>query len=176
MKRTRKLYSQAFKEQVLEDYFASNMSQKECSQKWNLSFSTLHTWLCACKSQEKSVSLHSNSHPTSDKTEGVTIPISGKKDGISSPISAKMGVDSHTTLGKAVGSSNPFLHDSNSLSPKSNYMDAKDQALSDLRAENERLRREAAYHKLRATGYERLLEIVKAEDGIDLLKKDGAKQ
>ena len=56
------------------------------------------------------------------------------------------------------------------------HMDAKDQALENLRLENERLRREVEYHKLRATGYERLLEIVKHEDGIDLLKKDGAKQ
>ena len=55
-------------------------------------------------------------------------------------------------------------------------MDPKDQALENLRVENERLRREAEYHKLRVAGYERLLEIVKQEDGIDLLKKDGAKQ
>lgn len=55
-------------------------------------------------------------------------------------------------------------------------MDPKDQAIADLRLENERLRCEAEYHKLRAAGYERLLEIVKQEDGIDLLKKDGAKQ
>ena len=63
-----------------------------------------------------------------------------------------------------------------SLCSNSIYMDAKDQALENLRVENERLRREAEYHKLRAAGYERLLEIVKQEDGIDLLKKDGAKQ
>ena len=56
------------------------------------------------------------------------------------------------------------------------HMDAKDQAIENLRVENERLRREAEYHKLRVAGYERLLEIVKQEDGIDLLKKDGAKQ
>ena len=63
-----------------------------------------------------------------------------------------------------------------SLRPKSQNMDAKDQALENLRVENERLRREAEYHKLRVAGYERLLEIIKEEDGIDLLKKDGAKQ
>ena len=63
-----------------------------------------------------------------------------------------------------------------SLRPNSIHMDPKDQAIEDLRVENERLRREAEYHKLRAAGYERLLEIVKQEDGIDLLKKDGAKQ
>ena len=62
------------------------------------------------------------------------------------------------------------------LRRKSIHMDAKDQALENLRLENERLLREVEYHKLRAIGYERLLEIVKHEDGIDLLKKDGAKQ
>ena len=63
-----------------------------------------------------------------------------------------------------------------SLRQNAIHMDPKDQAIADLRLENERLRREAEYHKLRAAGYERLLEIVKQEDGIDLLKKDGAKQ
>ena len=63
------------------------------------------------------------------------------------------------------------------LPPKShNSMDAKDQALENLRIENERLRREVEYQKLKVAGYERLLEIVRLEDGIDLLKKDGAKQ
>ena len=55
-------------------------------------------------------------------------------------------------------------------------MDAKDQVIEDLRAENERLRRESEWQRLRVAGYERLLEIIKQEDGIDLLKKDGAKQ
>jgi hypothetical protein len=55
-------------------------------------------------------------------------------------------------------------------------MDAKDQALENLRVENERLRREVEYQKLRVIGYERLLEIIKEQDGIDLLKKGGAKQ
>ena len=55
-------------------------------------------------------------------------------------------------------------------------MDAKNQALENLRLENEKLRREVEYQKLKVAGYERLLEIVKHEDGIDLLKKDGAKQ
>ncbi|MBQ7192283.1 MAG: hypothetical protein IJS00_05365, partial [Paludibacteraceae bacterium] len=51
-------------------------------------------------------------------------------------------------------------------------MDAKDQALENLRVENEKLRREVEYQKLKVAGYERLLEIIKHEDGIDLLKKD----
>lgn len=118
MKRTLNHYSQSFKQQVLDDYFQSNVDQRECARKWKIPQSTLFTWLTSCRSQEKSVSLHSNS-----------------------------------------------IH-----------MDAKDQAIENLRVENERLRREAEYHKLRVAGYERLLEIVKQEDGIDLLKKDGAKQ
>lgn len=55
-------------------------------------------------------------------------------------------------------------------------MDAKDQALENLRIENEKLRRALEYQKLKVAGYERLLEIVRQEDGIDLLKKGGAKQ
>ena len=60
-----------------------------------------------------------------------------------------------------------------SLRSNSIHMDAKDQALENLRVENEKLRREVEYQKLKVAGYERLLEIVKHEDGIDLLKKDG---
>ena len=118
MKRTRSRYSQSFKQQVLDDYFMSGVNQESCALKWKIPPTTLCTWLSACTSQKKAVTLHSNS-----------------------------------------------IH-----------MDAKDQALENLRVENERLRREAEYHKLRVAGYERLLEIIKQEDGIDLLKKDGAKQ
>lgn len=63
-----------------------------------------------------------------------------------------------------------------SLQPKLKDMDAKDQVIDDLRAENERLKKENEWHRLRVAAYERLLEIVKKEDGIDLLKKGGAKQ
>lgn len=118
MKRTLNRYSLSFKQQVLDDYFQSGMSQVECCTKWKIPQRTLNTWLTSCKSQEKSVSLHSNSK----------------------------------------------------------HMDAKDQALENLRVENERLRREVEYQKLRVIGYERLLEIIKEQDGIDLLKKGGAKQ
>lgn len=118
MKRSRNYYSQSFKQQVLDDYFQSGMSQHSFAASKKIHFSTLNTWINTCKNVEKSVSLRSNS-----------------------------------------------IH-----------MDAKDQALSNLRLENEKLRREVEYHKLKVSGYERLLEIVKQEDGIDLLKKDGAKQ
>ena len=63
-----------------------------------------------------------------------------------------------------------------SLQSKSQNMDATNQVLENLRQENARLKQENEFQKLRIAGYERLLEIVKQEDGIDLLKKDGAKQ
>ena len=115
MKRTLNHYSQSFKQQVLDDYFQSGMTQVECYTKWRIPQNTLNTWLRSCKNGLKSVSLRSNS-----------------------------------------------IH-----------MDAKDQALENLRVENEKLRREVEYQKLKVAGYERLLEIIKHEDGIDLLKKDG---
>lgn len=118
MKRTVKHYSQSFKQQVLDDFFQSNVSERECAKKWNIPQGTLNLWTRSCKNGSKSVSLRSNS-----------------------------------------------IH-----------MDAKDQALENLRLENEKLRREVEYQKLKVAGYERLLEIIKHEDGIDLLKKDGAKQ
>lgn len=68
-------------------------------------------------------------------------------------------------------------HEHVSLRPNfPNSMDATQQAVDNLRIENERLRREVEYQKLKTAGYERLIEIVRLEDGIDLLKKDGAKQ
>ena len=115
MKRTLNHYSQSFKQQVLDDYFQSGMSQVECYTKWKIPQNTLNTWLRSCKNSEKSVSLRSNS-----------------------------------------------IH-----------MDAKDQALENLRVENEKLRREIEYQILKVAEDERLLEIIKHEDGIDLLKKDG---
>lgn len=63
-----------------------------------------------------------------------------------------------------------------SLQSQFQNMDATDQVLENLRQENARLKQENEFQKLRIIGYERLLEIVKKEDGIDLLKKDGAKQ
>ena len=55
-------------------------------------------------------------------------------------------------------------------------MDAKDEMLEKLRAENEKLRHNLEFERLRVRAYERLIEIVKEEDGVDVLKKDGAKQ
>ena len=36
MKRTVKHYSQSFKQQVLDDFFQSNVSERECARKWNI--------------------------------------------------------------------------------------------------------------------------------------------
>jgi DNA polymerase III sliding clamp (beta) subunit (PCNA family) len=63
-----------------------------------------------------------------------------------------------------------------SLQSKSKSMDATSEMLEKLRAENEKLRRNLEFERLRVRAYERLIEIVKEEDGIDVLKKDGAKQ
>ena len=63
-----------------------------------------------------------------------------------------------------------------SLQSKSLSMDAKSEMLDKLRAENEKLRHNLEFERLRVRAYERLIEIVKEEDGIDVLKKDGAKQ
>ena len=57
MKRTLNHYSQSFKQQVLDDYFQSGMSQVECYTKWKIPKRTFNTWLTSCRSQEKSVSL-----------------------------------------------------------------------------------------------------------------------
>ena len=118
MKQTKIQHSKAFKQRVLDDYFSSKCTIKECAEKWGMSRTTLNNWLKNCTLKKKSVPLFPNSF----------------------------------------------------------HMDAKDQAIADLRVENARLQREVEYNKLRVAGYERLLEIVKQEDGIDLLKKDGAKQ
>ena len=42
MKRTLNHYSQSFKQQVLDDYFQSGMSQVECYTKWKIPQRTLN--------------------------------------------------------------------------------------------------------------------------------------
>lgn len=59
---------------------------------------------------------------------------------------------------------------------KDSNMDNASSDYSRLLQENENLRRSLELERLRVKAYERLLEIVKEEDGIDLLKKGGAKQ
>jgi len=45
-----------------------------------------------------------------------------------------------------------------------------------LRKRIEALERALEYERLRCRGYERLIEIAEREEGISILKKDGAKQ
>lgn len=63
-----------------------------------------------------------------------------------------------------------------SLPLNMSVMDTEGQELAKLQAENERLRRNLTFANLKVAAYERLMEIVKQEDGIDVLKKGGAKQ
>lgn len=118
MKRQRKIYSDAFKRQVLEDYFQRGQSKSACCRQWGVPLTSFQKWLAVCKTAKKSVPLH----------------------------------------------------------PQMKDKDTQEQVIDDLRAENERLKQENEWHRLRVAAYERLLEIIKAEDGIDLLKKGGAKQ
>lgn len=119
MKRRRKSYSKSMKEEIMNDYFSSKMSQAACARKWQIHPHTLQSWISSCKSCSSSVSLHVKSKKT---------------------------------------------------------MDVRDEVIARQRSEIERLERELEYQKLKTTAYERLIEIVKLEDGIDVLKKDGAKR
>ena len=53
MKRTRVNYSQSFKQQVLDDYFQTGMSQSACARKWKIHQTTVSDWLLACVNQKK---------------------------------------------------------------------------------------------------------------------------
>ena len=48
--------------------------------------------------------------------------------------------------------------------------------IQELQEQVSNLQKSLEYERLRVAAYERLIEIVKKEDGIDLLKKGGAKQ
>lgn len=48
--------------------------------------------------------------------------------------------------------------------------------VQELQQQVVRLQKSLEYERLRVAAYERLIEVVKKEDGIDLLKKGGAKQ
>lgn len=49
MKKIRTNYSQSFKQQVLDDYFQSGMSQHAFAEKHQIHVNTLNTWINACK-------------------------------------------------------------------------------------------------------------------------------
>lgn len=55
-------------------------------------------------------------------------------------------------------------------------MESNQPTIASLQEEILNLKKSLEYERLRVAAYERLIEIVKEEDGIDVLKKDGAKQ
>lgn len=55
-------------------------------------------------------------------------------------------------------------------------MEPNQPTVASLQEEINNLKKSLEYERMRVVAYERLIEIVKEEDGIDLLKKGGAKQ
>ena len=60
--------------------------------------------------------------------------------------------------------------------PKTDMRAEEKQNILALQERISQLEKSLEYERLRVAAYERLIEIVKQEDGIDVLKKDGAKQ
>ena len=63
-----------------------------------------------------------------------------------------------------------------SNSAKEIAMESQGPSVETLKAQVQALQKTLEYEQLKVAAYERLIEIVKQEDGIDLLKKGGAKQ
>lgn len=59
---------------------------------------------------------------------------------------------------------------------QTDMMTEEKQNISALRERITQLEKSLEYERLRVSAYERLIEIAKREDGVDVLKKDGAKQ
>lgn len=63
------------------------------------------------------------------------------------------------------------------LDVTSNANEMKELSKEELLAnENEQLKKALAYEKMRSRAFEKMIEIAEAEEGISILKKDGAKQ
>lgn len=60
-KLSRRHYSDAFKSQVLEDYFRSRMNVRRYCEKCDIPLTTFLKWLPTCMNEKKVVSLHSKS-------------------------------------------------------------------------------------------------------------------
>ena len=122
MSTKRRTFSEAFKMQVLSDYYSNGCNVRATARKWGIVHQNILQWQKdSCKNQNKDVSLPKEDSQTDMKTE----------------------------------------------------------EKSDILALQERisqLEKSLEYERLRVAAYERLIEIVKQEDGIDVLKKDGAKQ
>lgn len=59
---------------------------------------------------------------------------------------------------------------------KDSTMQDNQSTIQELQEQVSNLQKSLEYERLRVAAYERLIEVVKKEDGIDLLKKGGAKQ
>ena len=122
MSKTRNIYSESFKLQVLSDYYANGSQLLATARKWNIPDSSLWSWLNAsCKNEKKVVSLQSETK--------ADLP-----------------------------------------------MQENQPTIQELQQQVVNLQKSLELERLRVAAYERLIEVVKKEDGIDLLKKGGAKQ
>lgn len=123
MSKTRKVYSESFRMQVVSNYYSGGCHLSETARKWEVPIPTLQKWVkTCCLGQEKSVPLPAEEQnaPIMETTESDTI----------------------AALQKRINELETSL----------------------------------AYERLRVVAYERLIEIASKEEGIDVLKKAGAKQ
>ncbi len=122
MSTKRRAFTEAFKMQVLSDYYSNGCNVRATARKWGIVHQNILQWLKdSCKNQNKDVSLPQEESETDMRSE-------------------------------------------------------EKQDILALQERISQLEKSLEYERLRVSAYERLIEIVKQEDGIDVLKKDGAKQ
>lgn len=122
MSTKRRTFTEAFKMQVLSDYYSNGCNVRATARKWGIVHQNILQWLKdSCKNQNKDVSLPQEESETDMRSE-------------------------------------------------------EKQDILALQERISQLGKSLEYERLRVSAYERLIEIVKQEDGIDVLKKDGAKQ
>ena len=122
MSTKRRTFTEAFKMQVLSDYYSNGCNVRATARKWGIVHQNILQWLKdSCKNQNKDVSLPQEESET-------------------------------------------------------DMMSEEKQNILALQERISQLEKSLEYERLRVAAYERLIEIVKQEDGIDVLKKDGAKQ
>ena len=122
MSTKRRTFTEAFKMQVLSDYYSNGCNTRATARKWGIVHQNIQQWLkTSCENQNKDVSL-----PQEE--------------------------------------------------PKTDMRAEEKQNILTLQERISQLEKSLEYERLCVAAYERLIEIVKQEDGIDVLKKDGAKQ
>lgn len=122
MSTKRRTFTEAFKMQVLSDYYSNGCNVRATARKWGIVHQNILQWQKdSCKNQNKDVSLPQEESET-------------------------------------------------------DMMSEEKQDILALQERIFQLEKSLEYERLRVSAYERLIEIVKQEDGIDVLKKDGAKQ